>query len=254
MPWIGGGMILQRLSVRLKQHDWVAVAIELALIMVGVFLGIQVSNWNDGRKERAREAAYLTRIAQDVRSDVAQLDEVIRVSAVRMALLNELLPKSSGEALPRGFDSARGRVAIEKVQPYDVRRPYSPSFTLFILTPLDDNRSAYQTMISAGAIADMRDVSALRRIQNYYAAVDREKHFEVGLEQNRDKLVDAERKVGISPVRPMTIDQLAAAFTADPELMSTAENYWLYTNRHLKLTRELQAQAAELAESLERSR
>lgn len=125
---------------------------------------------------------------------------------------------------------------------------------LFILTPFDDNRSAYQTMISAGAIADMRNVSALRRIQDYYAAVDREKHFEVGLEQNRDKLVDSERKVGISPVRPITIDQLAAAFAADPELLSTAENYWLYTNRHLKLTRELRAQARELAESLERSR
>ncbi len=106
-------------------------------------------------------------------------------------------------------------------------------------------------MVNAGAVADMHGLSALRRIQDYYAAVDREMHFEVALEQNRDKLVDAERRVGISPVKPMTLDQLSAAFSANPELLATAQNYWLYTNRHLKLTRGLQAQAGELAHALE---
>ena len=244
-------MILRRLSKRLNRQDWVAVTIELALVVVGVFIGIQVSNWNDGRKEHALEASYLARIARDVRSDAAQLNEIIRVSAVRMALLNAMLPDASGQALPDGFNSARGRVAIEQVPRYDGTNAYSPGFTLFILTPLDDNRSAYQTMISAGAIANMRDIAALRRIQDYYAAVDREMHFEVGLEQNRDKFVDAEREVGISPAKPMTFDQLAAAFRANPKLLATAQNYWLYTNRHLKLTSELQVQANALAASLE---
>lgn len=247
-------MIQQRLGARLKQQDWVAVTTELALVVAGVFLGIQVSNWNDQRKARALEGAYLARIAQDVRGDVAGLDEIIRVSAVRMSLLNELLPKASGEALPDGFDSARGRVAIERVPHYDVSSTYSPGFSLFILTPLDDNRSAYQTMINTGAIADMHDISALRRIQDFYAAVDRETHFEVALEQNRDKFVDAERKVGLSPVKRMTVGQLSAAFAANPELLATAQNYWLYTNRHLKLTRELQVQARELADSLEKKK
>ena len=105
-------------------------------------------------------------------------------------------------------------------------------------------------MISTGAIAYMTDIATLRRIQDYYAAVDRELHFEVGLEQNRDKLIDAERKAGISPVKAMTVDQLSVAFAGNPELLATAENYWLYTNRHLKLTRELQAQARSLVDYL----
>lgn len=243
-------MIKRRLGERLKQQDWVGVAIELALVIVGVFLGIQVANWNDQRRERALERAYVTRIAQDVRSDDADLDEVIRVSALRMALLNQLLPRASGQPLPAGFDSARGRVGIERVPSYDNNSRISPGFALFILTPLDDNRSAYETMISTGAIAYMTDIATLRRIQDYYAAVDRELHFEVGLEQNRDKLIDAERKAGISPVKAMTVDQLSVAFAGNPELLATAENYWLYTNRHLKLTRELQAQARSLVDYL----
>jgi hypothetical protein len=245
-------MIKRRLGERLKQQDWAGVAIELVLVVVGVFLGIQVANWNDQRRERALERSYVARIGQDVRSDVADLDEVIRVSALRMALLNQLLPKASGQPLPSGFDSARGRVRVELVPLYDNNSRISPSFALFILTPLDDSRSAYETMISTGAIADMADVATLRRIQDYYAAVDREVHFEVGLEQNRDKLIDAERKVGISPVKAMTVDQLSIAFATNPELLATAQNYWLYTNRHLKLTRELRARAQSLIDYLQK--
>jgi hypothetical protein len=247
-------MISRHLAGRLKQQDWVAVGIEFVLVVVGVFLGIQVANWNGDRREKALESSYLARIAQDVRSDSSELDEIIRVSASRMALLNVILPKASGQALPDGFDSARGRVSIEPVPSYAAPASDSLGFTLFILTPLDGNRSAYETMIATGAIADMRDIGTLRRIQDYYAAVDREIHFETGLEQNRDKLVDAERKVGISPVKPLTADQLSSAFAANPELLATAENYWLYTNRHLKLTRALQGQARALADYLEKVR
>jgi hypothetical protein len=247
-------MILQRLGTRLRQQDWFAVAIELLLVIAGVFLGIQVANWNEQRKERATEAAYLARIAQDARRDVAQLDEIIRVAEVRKALLNHILPKASGQPLPEGFETARGRVPIERVPPYDPRSRFSPGMSLFILTPLDDNRSAYETMINTGAIAGMTDLAVLRQIQEYYAAVDRVQHFELNLEQNRDKFVDAELKAGISPVKPMNVDQLTAAFAANPQLLAAAQNYWLYTNRHLKLTRELQAQARELAEALEEER
>jgi len=244
-------MILRGIGEQLRRQDWVAVAIELVLVVAGVFLGIQVANWNDARKERGAENAYLARIAGDARADVAALDEITRVSEVRMALFNEILPKASGQPLPDGFDSARGRIGIETVPPYDPRTSSSPGFSLFILTPLDDNRSGYQTMIATGAIAGLRDSEALKRIQDYYAAVDREQHFEIGLEQNRDKLVDAERKAGISPVRPMNVEQITAAMAANPEMLATAQNYWLYTNRHLKLARDLQAQAKKLAEWLE---
>ena len=243
-------MIMRRIASRLAQQDWFAVVVEFALIVAGVFVGIQVANWNDARKDRELEGTYLARIAQDVRSDVSEMDEIIRVSAVRLALFNVILPQASGRALPDGFDSARGRIAIESVPAYADAGPNSPGFALFILTPLEGNRSAYNTMISAGGLTHMSNAARLRQVQDYYAAVDRARHFEVGLEQNRDKFVDAERKAGISPVKPMSVDDIAAAFAANPELLATAQNYWLYTNRHIKLLRALQALAHELADAL----
>jgi len=42
-------MILRRLSQSLKTQNWTAIWIEFILLVSGVFLGIQVSNWNSER-------------------------------------------------------------------------------------------------------------------------------------------------------------------------------------------------------------
>ena len=44
-------MILRRFAEALKQQNWSAVAIEFVLLVLGVFLGIQVANWNETRRE-----------------------------------------------------------------------------------------------------------------------------------------------------------------------------------------------------------
>ena len=41
--------------------------------------------------------------------------------------------------------------------------------------------------------------------------------------------------------RPPTI--LAAIFGRRPQLLAAAKNYWLYTNRHLKLVKDLRSEA-----------
>lgn len=244
-------VILRRIVERLKRQEWTTVAIELVLVVVGVFIGIQVSNWNEARKEHALEAVYLDRIAADIRSDIVEMDEIIRVSTVRMSVLNRLLREATGRELPAGFDSARGRVEIEKVPDFSDDDPNSPGFALFILTTLDGNRSAYDTVINTGGIGVMRDAATLRKIQDYYSSVDKVLHFEVALEQNRDKLVDSERKVGISPADELTIGELASRYSQNGELRATAQNYWLYTNRHLKLMGDLRRHATRLADEIQ---
>ena len=145
-------MILRRVVQRLKQQEWTAVVIEIAIVVLGVFIGIQVSNWNDDRKEQALEVVYLDRIAGDVRSDVAEIDEILRVSSFRMAVMNRVLRDATGRDLPSGFESARGRVRVEDVPALAAGDRNSPSFALFILSTLDGNRSAYDTVINTGGI------------------------------------------------------------------------------------------------------
>lgn len=59
-------MILRRLAHSLKQQNWTAIGIEFVLLVSGVFLGIQVQQWNNDRIERKLEHVYLERILSDI--------------------------------------------------------------------------------------------------------------------------------------------------------------------------------------------
>ena len=47
-------MVIRRIREHVTTHNWFAVAIDLAIVVAGVFLGTQVSNWNESRLETAR--------------------------------------------------------------------------------------------------------------------------------------------------------------------------------------------------------
>lgn len=49
-------------------HDWFAVAVDLAIVVVGVFLGIQVSNWNQQRIDAATGRDYRARLVEELRT------------------------------------------------------------------------------------------------------------------------------------------------------------------------------------------
>ena len=59
-------MILRRLSQSLKDQNWTAITIEFALLVAGVFIGMQASNWNDARVERSLARSDLSQIAADL--------------------------------------------------------------------------------------------------------------------------------------------------------------------------------------------
>ena len=90
-------MILHRLAAAIRHQNWFTVLVELSLIVLGVFLGIQVSNWNEARLDRQLEAqvierltiefrglessslsrlSYFVRNTEELRSLVLQLDEI----------------------------------------------------------------------------------------------------------------------------------------------------------------------------------
>lgn len=72
-------MILQRLSESIRKQDWFTVFIETLIVVLGVFLGIQLGNWNSARQERDLEQAYLTRLHDDFMRSVENAEDNIRV-------------------------------------------------------------------------------------------------------------------------------------------------------------------------------
>lgn len=66
-------MIYKRFAANLRAQNWSAIAIELAIVIVGVFIGTQVSNWNDERIEQAETVQVLRGLEPELRNVIANM-------------------------------------------------------------------------------------------------------------------------------------------------------------------------------------
>ena len=56
-------MIYKRLAANLRGQNWSAITIEFAIVVAGVFVGTQVSNWNAERLEKSETQRMIVRLA-----------------------------------------------------------------------------------------------------------------------------------------------------------------------------------------------
>ena len=91
-------MIFRRIAHHLQQQQWTAVLVELAIVVLGVFLGFQATDWANERADRTAEARHLEEIADDLRADDDRVDRGLRLRPVAALALNR-----DGVAVGRGL-------------------------------------------------------------------------------------------------------------------------------------------------------
>lgn len=62
-------MLLRRIKQHVANENWFAVCVDFVIVVIGVYVGIEVSNWNEARQEDDRAQEYLERIRADLVSD-----------------------------------------------------------------------------------------------------------------------------------------------------------------------------------------
>ncbi|MEE2525941.1 hypothetical protein V0U79_06150 [Hyphobacterium sp. HN65] len=70
-------MILRRFTQHVKDQNWFAVGLDLAIVILGVFIGMQVSNWNQTLADQARGRDYVQRLIADLETDLAMRNALI---------------------------------------------------------------------------------------------------------------------------------------------------------------------------------
>ena len=85
-------MLLRRFSSHVRAENWFAVFLDLIVVVVGLFIGLQIDTWWEGQREARLEDAYLLEIREDfelnessLRENAARLEEIIQ----SMLLLHE---------------------------------------------------------------------------------------------------------------------------------------------------------------------
>lgn len=148
-------MIFQRLSRAVRRHDWSVVAIEILVVVVGIFLGLQADDWNEARKLRQQEVVYLGKIRDDLVAMRAELTDRIALfetSARRMTSALHTL-----ETCDLSADAqADVRFALQN---YQVSPPASY---------LD---ATYGEMMASGAHARIRSQALKQQISQTFSAL-----------------------------------------------------------------------------------
>ena len=70
-------MTIQRILRHLVAQNWFAVCIELVVVVIGVFVGIQVANWNEGRLEATRKQQVVEALITDLKDSIGVQQQMV---------------------------------------------------------------------------------------------------------------------------------------------------------------------------------
>lgn len=82
-------MILRRLASAIRRQDGFTVVIEILIVVLGVFLGLQVNNWNAARQDRVDEALFMLRLHDDLQYAEALTARLRGTRLRRAGVLND---------------------------------------------------------------------------------------------------------------------------------------------------------------------
>ncbi|MEO7815069.1 MAG: hypothetical protein ABIR87_06455 [Sphingomicrobium sp.] len=75
-------MIYKRVAARLQAQDWLAITIEFAIVVAGVFVGTWVANLNQGRVEEGETRQMLRNLKPELANNIAIFNAVENYYAV----------------------------------------------------------------------------------------------------------------------------------------------------------------------------
>jgi len=134
--WGTIGMLLRRVIGHLRKQEWTAIVIDFIIVVLGVFVATQVSDWNTARNEQLH-ADYLASALHSEfegieRELVTSLDNITRYQAASRSLVQALragdLPADDDKvkgwilnAINLGRQSPRSAVYLQMVSDGDLR-------------------------------------------------------------------------------------------------------------------------------------
>ncbi len=223
-------MILRRVIEHVKAQNWTAVALDFVIVVVGVFIGIQVSNWNAARADHVREVRYLNNLAVEIREEVTALDEMMLAHRTRITVIDRMLtdallapPRREAKmsAPSDAVDVGRTIPAPEFLPVADGERDYFLTYGI-LARRFNEKNTTFRTLQTTGDISILRDETLALDISDYYANIEDLIYFEGGTAAHaRDATTAVARRHGFNPFGDNSYDLVVTALQEDPEFAAS---------------------------------
>jgi len=146
-------MILRRLTTAFRNQDWFTVVVETLIVVFGVFIGLQVNNWNAARHDRQLGETYTVRLIADLEKDLVSSTTMFNYYTQVLGSIEaaDRLLSGSGPD-PRELVAAAYRASEFSSDPA--------------------NRATWEQMVSAGHLGLLPSRANASRLSDYYKFQD----------------------------------------------------------------------------------
>lgn len=253
-------MQLRRFTQGLRDRDWSSVTREVFIVVIGVIIALQVSNWNEERKDAARGDDYLLRMQNELRADAERLATMATfwksVNAEGRAALahaehGRLHEDSAWKTLLAYYQASQIWPYRKDDTTFQELRA-SGDFGLIRDTQVRAKVSRHYADTAGGAIAEVLGVvPAYREQVRGMTPWDIQEYIWANCYANpadaRQQLVDCP-----SPVTEEQAQDVLRQLGESPELLASLR-FWVATNGlAITLSTGLRDEANELADAIER--
>ncbi|MEO0613343.1 MAG: hypothetical protein AAFY83_08525 [Pseudomonadota bacterium] len=250
-------MLLRRITDHVKEQNWTAVGLDLLIVVFGVFIGIQVANWNGARIDAQREQQVLRELLDDLRQDTLQLSAASQAARLSIDAANILLEKADLEPITQvSFPIANPQTNTDLVvaPPDALDDDQATAFWTYITTRYypAQNDSALNALTATGSFAIVKDREIVRDLQRYKTY-----WINVMASHNntyrpfRNHLVFVGQKHGLSPFTALDLDALVQIVSIDPEMQGAIRTIAEYAVFHRETLEGLHDEAQTLIDRIE---
>jgi hypothetical protein len=90
----------RRLLAEAALGKYLAYAVgEIVLVVIGILIALQINNYNDQRKDRARELGYLANIRADLAANIAEIDRYLATRTEGIAAAQRIIDHFEGKPI-----------------------------------------------------------------------------------------------------------------------------------------------------------
>jgi len=146
-------MILRRFTQHIKDQNWFAVGLDIIVVVLGIFLGMQVTDWNEELKEHQEEIQYLQRLHVDLTKQIK--DNTTRNSYVTQVAENNKLIIEWLEN-PLREDAAPERLV-------------SAFYISSVLYPYELYSTTFDELLNTGNIRLIQDIKLRQAVAEFYS-------------------------------------------------------------------------------------
>jgi hypothetical protein len=185
-------MLLRSIIKHIKDQNWFAVVLDFFIVVVGILIAFQITDWDAAEKAKQAQNRYLTELARDLSSDVAELREGKASALARLKfaerILIELDPNFEHPAIsPQIANDAQSAKEL-------LGYAYAQLTTTFIIVGSD---YTFDELIQSGELGVLSNRELVNQLTSYYGRLDRKRtEFEIGRTQV-DPMLDYLRNEGL---------------------------------------------------------